>query len=480
MPRKSNRRDFLKTSAVAGMGYWVSGTQSVFAQSRMKNGKINVASIGCGGQGGGDIRNIAKCGANVVALCDVDWAMAAGAFKDFPKAARFYDFREMFDKMGKEIDAVQISTPDHTHAPATMLAMKLGKHVYTQKPLTHDVYEARVLTEAARKYKVVTQMGNQGSAEPGLREACEVVWSGAIGAVREVHVWTNRPIWPQGARAIVNLPRVRAALSGNGDPNPEVPKTFNWDLWLGTAPERPFPGYKTIMPFSWRGWVDYGTGALGDMACHTANMAFRACKLGYPTSVEAEMSEAWNCETYPTWSIVKYEFPEREGLPPLQWTWYDGGRDKPSWVTAKLKELAGLGPNDKLADSGSLLIGEKGVLFSPNDYGAQYFLLPKEKFADYKPPTPTLPRHPEEWAEKKVHPHFMEWVTACEQNKPDLPFSNFSYAGPLTETVLLGCVAMRAGKRIEWDGPNLKITNIPEANAFLKREYRKGWEDLVV
>ncbi len=461
MARRSSRRNFIKTSTLAGAGVWVAA-QPTFAQSKSANEKLNVACIGVGGMGSGDCRDMASHGCNIVAVCDVNDESAKGTYEKFPDAKRFHDFREMFDKMAKDIDAVTVSTPDHTHAVASMMAMKLGKHVYTQKPLTHDVFEARALTEAAAKYKVVTQMGNQGSAEPGLREAVEVVQSGAIGAVKEVHVWTNRPVWPQGTGAVLEHKGVQAALKGSGEAA-TVPSHIKWDLWLGTAPERAYdPIY---MPFKWRGWWDYGTGALGDMACHTANMAFRACKLGYPTSVEAEMSE-YNNQSFPMWSVIRYEFPARENLPAMKWTWYDGGSDKPAWVNKKLKELA---HGRDIPGSGSLLIGEKGTLFSPNDYGAAYVLLPDKDFEGFKPPEPTLPRAPQ-------HNHKLEWVQACLENKPEKCYSGFSYAGPLTETVVLGCVAMRAGKKIEWDGPNMKITNVPEANAFLRREYRKGWE----
>jgi predicted dehydrogenase len=463
MKRKTNRRDFLKESTLAGAGVWVA-SRSAWAQSNSPNERLNVASIGCGGMGNGDCNSVAGQGANIVALCDVDAdrGEVVENRKKFPNAKFYTDFRKMFDEMGKEIDACTISTPDHTHAVATMMAMKHGKHVYTQKPLTHDVYEARMLTQEAAKGKVVTQMGNQGTSHDGLREAVEVVQSGAIGPVREVHVWTNRPVWPQGVGAILGLPGVKCVLHGDGEPTAKPRKGLDWDLWLGTAPKRPYqPGY---MPFVWRGWWDYGTGALGDMACHTANMAFMACKLGYPTSVEPEMSE-YNSETYPMWSVIRYEFPARENMPPLKWTWYDGGSDKPAWVNRKLKDLA---HGRDIPGSGSLIIGDKGTLFSPDDYGSNYYLLPEKEFEGYKPPTPWLPR--------AGGNHYGEWVQACKENNPKGTMSNFGYAGPLTETVVLGCVAMRARKRIEWDGPEMRITNDEKANQYLKRDYRKGWE----
>jgi len=460
MSRKKNRREFLTGTAMAGVGYWVASRRA-WAQSKSPNEKLNVAAIGAGGQGHGDISNVAAAGANIIALCDVDDERAKDSYNKFPKARRFHDFRVMFDKIQREIDGVVVATPDHTHAVATMMAMKLGKHVYTEKPLTHDVYEARMLTEAAGKYKVVTQMGNQGTALDSLREAVEVIQSGAIGPVREVHVWTNRPIWPQGAHAVLQHKAVQSALHGGTD-RARAPATLKWDLWLGTAAERPYdPIY---LPFNWRGWWDYGTGALGDMACHIVNMAFMACKLGYPTSVEARMSE-YNPETYPMWSIIRYEFPARGELPPLEWTWYDGGQNKPAQVNRKLKRLA---HGQDIPGGGSLLIGDKGTLFSPHDYSGVYKLLPEKDFEGYQPPTPRLPRSPG---------HYQEWVTACIEGKPEMCMSTFSYAGPLTETVVLGCVAMRARTKILWDGANMKITNDEEAkaNKYIRREYRTGW-----
>jgi len=454
MARKSTRREFLRNTTYAGAGLWVLGSAGCGGflmgprpRRISPNEKMHVAGIGVGGKGGGDIK-AASVGNNIVALCDVDFhrAAEAGSFKAFPKAKKYKDFRKMLDEMGRQIDAVTVSTPDHQHAVAAMMAMKMGKHVFCQKPLTHDVYEARALTEAARKYGVVTQMGNQGTSKDGLREAVEVVQSGAIGPVREVHVWTNRPIWPQG------IGRPKGTLP--------VPAHLNWDLWLGTAPERPY--HKGYHPFTWRGWWDFGTGALGDMACHTANMAFMALKLGYPMSVEAETSDDINDETYPTWSIIRYEFPARGEMPPVKWVWYDGGKNKPAKATEAIEKHA---RGHKIPGSGSLLVGDKGTLFSPSDYGAAYKLLPEKDFDGYKPPTPTLPR---------VHgKHDVEWVKACKGEGK--PMSNFDYAGPLTETVVLGCVAMRAGEKILWDGKRMKVTNCPKANNYLRREYRKGW-----
>jgi len=469
MANKSKRRDFLKATTAASVGYWVSAG-GARAASRSPNERVNHAAIGAGGMGRGDVKGISEAGAHVVALCDVDEARSAESRKRFPDAKFFHDFREMFDKMGDEIDSVNVSTPDHTHFVASMTALKLGKHVRTQKPLTHDVWEARMLKEeAARRPKQVTAMGNQGTTADGFREAVEVIQSGTIGAPKEVHVWTNRPVWPQGTGAVLKHKGVRAGLTGDGAAA-KPPSTLQWDLWLGTAPVRNYdPIY---VPHDWRGWWDYGTGALGDMACHTANMAFMACEIWddvYPTSVEAEISE-YNPETFPMWSILTYQFPPRQGrsgaLPGLKWVWYDGGDDKPKWVIPHLKKLA---QTNRLPVSGSLIIGEKGTLYSPDDYGSNYTLLPKQNFRGYKPPSPWLPRIGGDT--------YGEFVRAIQQGDPKAVMSNYGYAGPLTETVVLGCTAMRSKNRmIEWDGPNMKITNDQKANQHLRRDYRGEWD----
>jgi predicted dehydrogenase len=471
MSRRTNRRQFIRDTSLAGIGFWVAGGITR-AQRRGPNEKLNIAGIGVGGKGEGDIKQAGKFG-NVVALCDIDDERSAGAAKAFPEAKRYHDFRKMFDEMGKSIDAVTVSTADHTHAPASVMAMKLGKHVYCQKPLTHTVREARVMRETARQMKVCTQMGNQGSAEDGLREAVEIIQSGAIGPVKEVHVWTDRPIWPQGAEAIFRLPGAREAalaaaqgrLISSLPKPPAPPKHVQWDLWLGPARERAYaPIYH---PFAWRGWWDFGTGALGDMACHTANMAFRALKLGYPTSIEAKNGEV-NPESYPTWATITFQFPARGDMPPVKFVWYEGQRDfKKNLPRRELLH------GERPPGSGSLLVGEKGTLYSPNDYGASYVLLPKKNFEGFKKPEPRLPRK-----DKKLnHDTAMkaEWVRAIMENNPSLAYSNFDYAGLLTETILLGNVAMRAGKKLEWDGEQLRFTNNTDANRFLHSEYRKGW-----
>jgi predicted dehydrogenase len=467
MTRALNRRKFLQHTSAA-VGFWVA-TRESRSESRSPNERLRVAAIGVGGKGKTDVSSVAEAGAEIVALCDVDDERAKDSYAAFPQARRFADYREMFDKMHGQIDAVIVSTPDHMHAGPTMVAMKLGKHVYTQKPLTHTVHEARLLAETARQQKVVSQMGNQGTALDSLREAIEVIRAGHIGSVKEVHVWTNRPIWPQGASALIEHAAVKPALHGRTN-YAKVPSTLQWDLWLGCAPERPYdPIY---VPFKWRGWMDFGTGALGDMACHLMNMPYQALKLGYPTAVEAQAAPDLTEETYPSWSVVNYEFPARGEQPPVRMTWYDGGRNRPEWATRRLTELCGM---KNLPGSGYVCVGEKGNLLSPSEIGGQYRLVPQERFAGHKPPPRTLPR---------VIGHYKEWIQACIENKLDMPMSSFDVAGPLTETVLLGCLAMRVGGRIEWDPAAMRITDVvsekktsvAEANKYLTKEYRKGWE----
>ncbi len=468
MARRTNRRQFLRDAGLASIGFWVAGGTAPGAP-RSPLEKLNVAGIGVGGKGSSDIDQAGDF-ANVVALCDIDDHTLESKAKHFPKAAKYNDYREMLHKMGDRIDAVTVSTADHTHAPASVTAMRLGKHVYCQKPLTHTVKEARVMREVAREKKVCTQMGNQGSAENGLREAVEVVQAGAIGPVREVHVWTNRPIWPQGTDAILKAPGAReaalAALHGHllsKLPDSTPPKHVHWDEWLGPAPRRPYaPIYH---PFAWRGWWDFGTGALGDMACHTANMAFRALKLGYPTSIQAENGEI-NPETFPTWATITFQFPSRGDMPPVKFVWYEGVKNQKKNLPPE-SLLRGQTP----PGSGSLLVGDKGTLYSPDDYGASYVLLPKKNFEGYQKPSPRLPRNGKGDRGMKE-----EWIRAIMENNPSIAYSNFDYAGLLTETILLGNVAMRAGgKKLEWDGEQLRFTNAPSANQYLHYEYRQGW-----
>jgi predicted dehydrogenase len=430
MNRRSNRRQFLQVSALAGAGYFVAG-KAVADEAKSPMETIRFACIGVGGKGSSDTADAAKHG-TVVAICDVDDKTLDKAAKLYPDAKKYNDFRKMFDEMAKSIDAVTVSTPDHTHAVASAMAMRLGKHCFTQKPLTHSLYEARRLGDIAREMKVATQMGNQGTAGGGLRKAAALIKAGVLGTVKEVHVWTNRPIWPQGG------PRPAEA---------KAPEHVHWDLWLGPAAERPYGnGYH---PFSWRGFWEFGTGALGDMACHTMNMPFMALDLRDPTAVEAE-SSGHNKESYPKWSIIKYTFPTRGQRPGLTMTWYDGGK----------RPAAELLNGENPATSGSLIIGDKGKLYSPGDGGGGYKLL--GDVAELKVETVSSPGH------------FTEFAKAVKGGPPAV--SNFpDYAGPLTETVLLGNLAVWAGKKIEWDAKNQKATNAPEVEAIVKHEYRKGY-----
>jgi predicted dehydrogenase len=468
------RRRFIYTSALATGATIVTGPTFAAAPRKLSaNDKLNIAAVGCGGKGSSDIRCCS--GENIVALCDVSENAAAQQRSNFPKAKFYKDFREMLEKE-KTIDAVDVATPDHMHAPIAAMAIKMGKHVYCQKPLTHSVFEARTLRQLAKQHGVATQMGNQGSASDGLRRAVEVVHGGLIGNVRQAYVWTNRPIWPQG------LDRPPGS-----DP---VPAGLDWDLWLGLAPARPYKGSwpdeqaasgrrgrgsNVYQPFSWRGWQDFGTGALGDMACHTVNWAFRALKLGYPTEIEAE-SSGMNKEMYPKNSKIRFEFPAREGLPPLSFWWFDGGNFPPKEVTHDVEAML-----DKVSSSGCLLIGDKGQLFSPEDGDQDFRFFVKLKdekelvrATDHegaKALPQTEPRNQFKGApDEKQH---AEWIAACKGGTPG--YSDFDKAAYLTEIILLGCVALRAGKKLEWEGPNMKAKNAPEAAQFVKREYRKGW-----
>ncbi|MCS7265754.1 MAG: Gfo/Idh/MocA family oxidoreductase [Armatimonadetes bacterium] len=435
MTEQLGRREFVKKLALSGATIFVL-RNSKAAWSYQANDKLNLAFVGAGGRGAALIDEFANLGENIVALCDVDWRMAEGSFKKFPNAKRYYDFRKMLDEMQNQIDAVVVSTADHTHAIASIAAMKLGKHVYCEKPLTYCIYEARMMCQIAENQKVATQMGNQGMASNWTRNLIEIIRSGAIGHVREVHLWTDRPIWPQG----IDRPK----------DTPPVPKELDWDLWLGPAPYRPY--HPVYHPFSWRGWIDFGTGALGDIGCHAFPLPFLALNLGYPTSVLA-ISSGHNGETFPKWSIVHYEFPSRGDLPPVRLTWYDGGQ-RPS--ADLLKDIL---KGEQIPDNGHLFIGDKGVMFNGR-------LLPADKFRDYKPPEPTLPRAPKE-------NHYLEWVQACKTGSKTM--SNFGFASLVTEVVLLGNVALLTGEKIEFEPLTMKAKGCPEADRYIRREYRKGW-----
>ncbi len=462
---KISRRAFMGAAAAAAAFTVVPRSVLGGAGNTPPSGKINLAFIGTGGQGivnlkrlldFPEIRVIAVCDVNEISdysefyfggtagreparqIAEQSYArqQPSGAYKGVDT---YTDFRQMLQER-KDIDAVLVATPDHVHAVASMAAMKMGKHVYCEKPLTNTVYESRKLGEAARQYKVATQMGNQGQASEGTRLMCEWIWDGAIGPVREVLAWTDRPggRWPQGVERPTETP--------------PVPKTLNWDLWLGLAPYRPY--HPIYMPFRWRGWCDFGTGSLGDMGCHVLDPVFRALKLGHPTAVSAECT-AFNRDSYPTASTVYYEFPARGDMPPVKLTWYDGGRLPP-----RPEELEA---GRRMPESGTIFVGDKGKIIS-DEYSGAPRIIPETKMKAYKVPPKTLPRS---------IGHHNEWVEACKGGKP--AGSNFEFASLMTQVVLLGNVALRAGKKLSWDGANMKVTNVPEANEYLHRPYREGW-----
>jgi hypothetical protein len=468
-----SRRQFVRAGAISAAAISFPFVGNVLGA----NDRINVACIGVNGKGTTDIANTVLCGGNIVALCDVDARNLREKAQEFPQAKTYADFRIMLEKMERSIDAVTVSIPDHCHGVASAMAMRMGKHVYCQKPLTQTIFEARQLRDLAAKMKVATQMGNQGSSLDSLRRAVEVVQAGVIGQVKELHIWTNRPIWPQG----VDRPP-------GADP---VPDFLNWDLWIGPAPMRPFKDgvylplvYHGQRVGIWRAWYDFGTGALGDMACHTVNMPFRALKMGYPTAVECEQSSTLHPETFPKTSRIRFEFPEREGLVPLKFWWYDGNPDDPTpplrpppEVTREITEMY-----EKLPKSGCLLVGDKGKLFSGNDYGASsMLLLPGEKSysaiekheAALAVPQ-TIPRCPGK--EKDWSRHNAEWFRMIRDGTP--AYSNFAIASELTEIMLLGCVAFRlgVGREMQWDAEHATSPNCPEAAHFLRRHNRHGWK----
>ncbi|MFP4502963.1 MAG: Gfo/Idh/MocA family oxidoreductase [Candidatus Hydrogenedentota bacterium] len=455
-----SRRAFLATTTTAAATGTLLGGRFAAAQTPDKgvktntarvvprkvspNEKLNIAGIGVGGMGKGDI--MACTGENIVALCDVDKDQAAEAFYKLPDAKQYSDYRKMLEEMDGEIDACVISTPDHSHAPAAYMAMNMGKHVRVQKPLTHTIAEARLLRKVARETGVITAMGNQGHSGDGVREMCEMLWAGAIGEVKEAHIWTDRPIWPQG---------IKKPLKGK-----EVPDHMDWDLWIGPAPMRAYsPGYA---PFKWRGWWDFGCGAIGDMACHIMDPAFWALRLLDAPSFTCEVvsQEGMTAECPPKKSVIKFEFPARGSMPPVQVYWYDGGNLPP--------RPEGVPEDNKLGggDNGTLFIGESGVL-TCGTYGGDARLLPDAHMEDYEKPAPYIPRIPDE------NP-YLNWIYSVKENKPAM--SNFDYAGPLTEVANFGNVALLAGKKLVYDMADGTITNDKAANELLTKEYRKGWE----
>jgi predicted dehydrogenase len=441
----TDRRKFLQASAAAGIGYWVAGGLAA-QESKSPNEKIQVGCIGVKGKGDEDVQNASKLG-KVYALCDVDATFLEGSAAKYKTEHNFSDFREMLDQMGDRIDAVTVSTPDHNHAVMSAKAMKMGKHVFCQKPLTHTIWEARRLGEIAREMGVATQMGNQFTAHAPLRKAAYQVRRGQLGTVKEIHVWTNRPKWPQGERR----PWVKP-----------VPSSLDWESWLGSAPYRPYgEGYHT---FKWRGWWDFGTGALGDMACHTCNMPFMALNLRDPIAVEAECSDH-DGDSYPSRSIIKFDFPALNGREALTMHWYDGGNLPPIELFKDFKLVAEY--EDKKypppCPAGALLIGDEATMYAAGDYaerGIEIVGEPKDVSDEYP----------------KSIGHEQEWFHAM-RNPKEPAMSNFpDYAGPLTETILLGNLAVWKRGRVEWDPVNLKPLNDPSLARIVKPEYRDGYE----
>ena len=442
------RRHFLKAAGASATAFTILKAGS--ARAYAANDKLNVACIGAGGRAGSNIRGTES--QNIVALCDVDWQRAAESFEKLPNAKRYRDYRVILSEMESEIDAVIVSTPDHHHFHASMAAIRLGKHVYCEKPLTHSIWEARELAKAAREAGVATQMGNQAQAAKDTRTVQEYVMDNAIGPIREAHIWTDRPsrglhgeYWPQG------VPRPTDT--------PAVPGTMAWDLWIGPAPMRPY--HPSYAPFNWRGWWDFGTGALGDMGCHYFDPVYRALQLEAPTSVEA-VSTRVNDESYPLGSVVTFHFAARGDMPPVKVQWHDGGLRPPR--PDVLQE------GTVMAANGVMLVGDDGVILTDWDNG--WHMFPESRAREYGAPPKVLARSPG---------HHEEWILACKGGPK--AGSNFDWAGPLTEGVLLGNVALRAQlrddltqKKLLWDSEEMAFTNHLAANQFLRRDYRAGWE----
>jgi len=438
-----SRRHFLATSAAAS-AVTIVPRHVLGAGQAPPSEKLNIAGIGVGGMGAANLQNLAS--QNIVALCDVDQDYAAKTFKKYPNARSWTDYRQMLEKQ-KDIDAVVIATPDHTHATITMAALKAGKHVYCQKPLTHDVYEARQLAKAAQESRLATQMGNQGHSLEGIRLICEWIWDGAIGEVREVDAWCDLSYYPWGHAYWSSKWGSRPADT------PAVPKTLDWDLWLGPARVRPYhPAYH---PLVWRCWWDFGCGMMGDRGAHTLDAAVWALKLGPPTSIEAT-SCGLNPETHPLSAMVTYRFPAREALPPVKLTWWEGTRaPRPEELEDDL---------EMPREGGMIFNGAKGKIIC-GVYGDGPRLLPKSLRDSYQRPAKTLPR--------VEGNHELDWVRAAKTGQ--LAGSHFGCSGPLTEICLLGNIAKRVDARIVWDASNLKVTNLPEANQYVRTEYRPGW-----
>ncbi|MBX3242228.1 MAG: Gfo/Idh/MocA family oxidoreductase [Chitinophagaceae bacterium] len=471
--KKNSRRLFLKNTGLAASGFFIVPRYVLGKGHIAPSDKLNIAGIGVGGKANVNLPYAWNKGAeNIVALCDVDDRQAVEGRKRWPKAPYYRDFRKMLEKEAKNIDAVIITSPDHMHAVQALPCMEMGKHVYLEKPLTHDIYEARILTQAAEKYKVVTQMGNQGSSGDDTRKIETWVQAGVIGDVHTVHVWTNRPTWPQGV----------PAPQGKFD----IPKEVDWDLWLGTAPRRDYN--PAFLPAIWRGWVDFGTGSLGDMGCHFIDVPYRALQLGYPVSVETSVGsvytgffrEAIYKDSYPPSAKTHIQFPARGNMPPVELIWYDGG------IQPKRPEE--LLPDEMMGeyDGGIIFDGTKGKIMA-GLFGRNPTLLPTRNMKETE-----LPASKFEFVEGSTEGHQTQWVRACKQGYGAYTSSSFDKAGPLTETVLMGNLAVLSynyyetnskgdrvfpgRKKLLWDGGNMRITNFEPANQFVKRQYRGNWK----
>ena len=490
---RTTRRDFLKTATVAGAGFMVgAGNAHKIARASALQ-SIAVACFGVGGKGGGDVGNAAAYG-KIVAICDVDKNTLDGQGTNYPDAKKYADFRDVFAEMGDKFDAMTCSTTDHMHTAISAMGLKAKKHCYTQKPLTRTIGEARYLGNLARENGVCTQMGNQGSSLDSVRRGAAQVRAGVLGELKEVHVWTNRPVWPQGPNRDMTLEKFSKQIR---EEDPDIAEdeiaekeeqikkaleTLDWKLWLGTAPYREYwPG--VYHSFSWRGWWDFGSGSLGDMACHTANLPYAACELKNPTSVVAE-SSGHDYNSFPASSRIWYEFPANDWRGPLPYTWYDSKQTPPKELLAKY----GIEPTS----SGALIVGEKGVLFSPNDYGGDYYLK-----AEGGAELPELPgvefRAAPEYNGDFDRRNQLEWFTAMWEGKPELCWSSFSdRGGPLTETILLGNLAVWAaaepgkrGEKIEWDAEKLLVKNIdslktPGVAELVRPKYQPGYDNIEV
>lgn len=446
---QSSRRNFLQQSAAAGLGFWVAGGVQA-QQSKSPNQKLQIAGFGAGGKGQSDVKNASRFG-KIYALCDVDKKTLDGASRLYKVEHKFSDYRELLDQLGDKIDVAIVSTPDHNHAVIAAKAMKMGKHCYCQKPLTHSIWEARQLSDIAREQGVKTQMGNQWTAYAPMREAAYQIRDGQLGTVREVHVWTNRPVWPQGQDRPESAP---------------VPKDLNWESWIGPAPMRPYAPV-AYHDFRWRGWWDFGTGSLGDMACHTCNLPFMALNMRDPSSVEATHS-GHNNDSYPERSKITFEFPELDGRAPFKLFWSDKSQLPPLELYSEFVEgKDDQGKPKQLADSGVLIVGDKCTMYAAGDYAQDGIY-----FSNGVEPQPVdYPKPPA----KPEYGHVLEFYNAIE-NSDQQAMSNFpDYAGPLTETILLGNLAVWKGGRVEWDAKNLKPKSDPALEKIVRRDYRDGY-----